>query len=205
MENRNALIVDADLGFADGCRTSASGAEMLARLPRDRPGAGPWPATRATTPRASSPACAELKFTPHVAQNTEPTTSAIDGAPPATPATPCRAHPQARRGNLRLDQDHRRRPTTSLPRPRPQPGLVQDHHRRLQPPPNRRARHPAHLTDRKSRHSGTHRLEPPAPRISHGPTNEEPAHRPTPRSVTASDTRSSPSRTAPWGCAPHTS
>ncbi len=34
MENRNALIVDAELGFADGYAERSTATEMLARLPK---------------------------------------------------------------------------------------------------------------------------------------------------------------------------
>jgi hypothetical protein len=54
MENRNALIVDAELTTADGYAERATALEMLARLPASG-GAAPSPATRTTTPAASSP------------------------------------------------------------------------------------------------------------------------------------------------------
>ena len=56
------------------------------------------------------------------------------------------ADPQTNRGTLRLDQDDRWRTKASLPRPSPQPGLVQDHHRRLQPATHHRPRRRLHLT-----------------------------------------------------------
>ena len=50
------------------------------------------------------------------------------------------ADPETDRGTLRLDQDRRRRPQAALHRPRPQPGLVQDHRRHLQPASHHRPR-----------------------------------------------------------------
>jgi transposase len=76
MENRNALIVDAELTTADGYAERATALEMLARLPttaRRRTVAGDkgYDTTGFVTD------VRQLGFTPHVAQNTR--YSAIDG------------------------------------------------------------------------------------------------------------------------------
>ena len=78
MENRNALIVDAELTPPTGYAERDTAVEMLGRLPR-ADGVAPSPPTRATTPPTSSPRSATLGFTPHVAQNTTNRRSAIDG------------------------------------------------------------------------------------------------------------------------------
>ena len=78
MENRNALIVDAELGFADGYAERATAAEMLARLPktaRRRTVAG----DKGYDTKGFVAGVRELGFTPHVAQNTSRQRSAIDG------------------------------------------------------------------------------------------------------------------------------
>lgn len=76
MENRNALIVDAELGFADGYAERATAIEMLGRLPimaRRRTVAG----DKGYDTKGFIAGVRELGFTPHVAQNTR--YSAIDG------------------------------------------------------------------------------------------------------------------------------
>lgn len=78
MENRNALIVDAELTFADGYAERATALEMLGRLP---------PMTRRRTVAADKgydtrnfvADARKLGFTPHVAQHTNGRRSAIDG------------------------------------------------------------------------------------------------------------------------------
>ncbi len=78
MENRNALIVDAELTFADGYAERATALEMLGRLP---------PMTRRRTVAADKgydtrnfvADARALGFTPHVAQHTNGRRSAIDG------------------------------------------------------------------------------------------------------------------------------
>ena len=78
MENRNALIVDAELSFADGYAERATAAEMLARLPktaRRRTVAG----DKGYDTKGFVAGVRELGFTPHVAQNTSRQRSAIDG------------------------------------------------------------------------------------------------------------------------------
>jgi transposase len=77
MENRNALIVDAELSIADGYAERATAVEMLARLPKSR--------RRRTVAGDKGYDTAgfvsgvrDLGFTPHVAQNTSRQRSAID-------------------------------------------------------------------------------------------------------------------------------
>ncbi|MGD9997511.1 MAG: IS5 family transposase [Ilumatobacteraceae bacterium] len=76
MEHRNALIVDAELTFADGYAERATALEMLARLPKNarrRTVAG----DKAYDTKGFVAGVRALGFTPHVAQNTKH--SAIDG------------------------------------------------------------------------------------------------------------------------------
>lgn len=76
MENRSALIVDAELTTADGYAERATALEMLARLPktaRRRTVA----ADKAYDTKGFVADARALGFTPHVAQNTK--VSAIDG------------------------------------------------------------------------------------------------------------------------------
>lgn len=76
MENRSALIVDAELTFADGYAERATALEMLGRLPktaRRRTVA----ADKAYDTKGFVADARALGFTPHVAQNTK--VSAIDG------------------------------------------------------------------------------------------------------------------------------
>jgi transposase len=78
MENRNALIVDAELTAADGYAERATALEMLARLPktaRRRTVAG----DKGYDTRGFITEVRGLGFTPHVAQNTTRQRSAIDG------------------------------------------------------------------------------------------------------------------------------
>jgi transposase len=79
MENRHALIVDAELSTADGYAERATALEMLARLPasaRRRTVAG----DKNYDTKGFVTDARELGFTPHVAQNTSGTRrSAIDG------------------------------------------------------------------------------------------------------------------------------
>ena len=78
MENRNALIVDAELTIADGYAELATAAEMLARLPkteRRRTVAG----DKGYDTKGFVVGVRELGFTPHVAQNNSRQRSAIDG------------------------------------------------------------------------------------------------------------------------------
>jgi hypothetical protein len=78
MENRSALIVDAELGFADGYAERATATEMLARLPksaRRRTVAG----DKGYDTKGFVADVRQLGFTPHVAQNMSRQRSAIDG------------------------------------------------------------------------------------------------------------------------------
>jgi transposase len=78
MENRNALIVDAELTTADGYAERATAIEMLARRPataRRRTVAG----DKGYDTRGFVAQARDLGFTPHVAQNTTRQRSAIDG------------------------------------------------------------------------------------------------------------------------------
>ena len=78
MENRNALIVDAELTTADGYAERATAVEMLARLPttaRRRTVAG----DKGYDTRGFIADARRLGFTPHVAQNNSRQRSAIDG------------------------------------------------------------------------------------------------------------------------------
>jgi hypothetical protein len=78
MENRNALIVDAELTTADGYAERATALEMLGRLPttaRRRTVAG----DEGYDTRGFIADARGLGFTPHVAQNTTRQRSAIDG------------------------------------------------------------------------------------------------------------------------------
>jgi hypothetical protein len=76
MENRSALIVDAELTIADGYAERATAVEMLARLPtmtRRRTVAG----DKGYDTKGFVAGVRDLGFTPHVAPNTRH--SAIDG------------------------------------------------------------------------------------------------------------------------------
>jgi transposase len=78
MENRNALLVDAELTTADGYAERATAVEMLSRLPatgRRRTIAG----DKGYDTRGFITEVRGLGFTPHVAQNTTRQRSAIDG------------------------------------------------------------------------------------------------------------------------------
>jgi transposase len=78
MENRSALIVDAELTTADGYAERATALEMLARLParaRRRTVAG----DKGYDTKGFVADARDLGFTPHVAQNTTRQRSAIDG------------------------------------------------------------------------------------------------------------------------------
>jgi transposase len=79
MENRNALIVDAELNTADGYAERATALAMLGRLPktqRRRTIAG----DKGYDTRGFAAEARQLGFTPHVAQNTSGhRRSAIDG------------------------------------------------------------------------------------------------------------------------------
>jgi len=77
MENRHALIIDAELSFADGYAERATALEMLARLPRSRRRRTVAGDKGYDTKDFVAQARA-AGFTPHVAQNTTNRRSAID-------------------------------------------------------------------------------------------------------------------------------
>ena len=77
MENRNALIVDAELTQADGYAERATALAMLARQPR-RARRRTVAADKGYDTRAFVADCRDLGVTPHVAQNTTNRRSAID-------------------------------------------------------------------------------------------------------------------------------
>jgi transposase len=78
MENRNALIVDAELTQADGYAERATAIELLARLPA-RARRRTVAADKGYDTTAFVADCRELGVTPHVAQHTNGRRSAIDG------------------------------------------------------------------------------------------------------------------------------
>lgn len=78
MENRNALIVDAELTAATGYAERETAVEMLARLPASRR-RRTIAADKAYDTRDFVAKTRGLGFTPHVAQNTSNRRSAIDG------------------------------------------------------------------------------------------------------------------------------
>jgi transposase len=78
MENRNALIVDAELTAADGYAERATAIELLARLP-PRARRRTVAADKGYDTRGFVADCRDLGVTPHVAQNTTRQRSAIDG------------------------------------------------------------------------------------------------------------------------------
>ena len=97
MENRNALIVDAELSIADGYAERAT-AVMLARLPtmaRRRTVAG----DKGYDTRGFVADCRDLGFTPHVAQNNTRQRSAIDGR-----TTRHRGHASSMRIRKRIEE-----------------------------------------------------------------------------------------------------
>jgi len=77
IENRNALIVDAELTQADGFAERATAIELLGRLPR-RARRRTVAADKAYDTKAFVAECRDLGVTPHVAQNTANRRSAID-------------------------------------------------------------------------------------------------------------------------------
>ena len=78
MENRNALIVDAELTQADGYAERATAIELLARLPK-RARRRTVAADKGYDTKAFVAECRDLGVTPHVAQHTNGRRSAIDG------------------------------------------------------------------------------------------------------------------------------
>lgn len=78
MENRNALIVDAELDTADGYAERATALEMLGRLPRTAR-RRTVAADKGYDTKGFVADARKLGFTPHVAQHTNRRRSAIDG------------------------------------------------------------------------------------------------------------------------------
>ena len=78
MENRNALIVDAELSEASGFAERDVAADMLARLPKRR-GRRTVAADKAYDTKDFVAKTRRLGFIPHVAQNVNGRRSAIDG------------------------------------------------------------------------------------------------------------------------------
>jgi transposase len=78
MENRNALLVDAELTQADGYAERATAIEMLARLP-GRKRRRTVAADKGYDTRGFVADCRDLWVTPHVAQHHNGRRSAIDG------------------------------------------------------------------------------------------------------------------------------
>ena len=78
MENRNALIIDAELTAADGYAERTTALEMLKRLPA-RARRRTVAADKAYDTASFVADCRQLGITPHVAQNTTGRRSAIDG------------------------------------------------------------------------------------------------------------------------------
>ena len=148
MENRNALIVDAELTAATGYAERDCAVEMLARLP----------ASRRRRTIAADKAYDTRDFvakhprsrlhTARRAEHHEPTIRDRWSHHPTPRPRRLAANTQTGRGTVRVDQDHRRRTQASLHRPTTKPGLVQDRSRRLQPHPNHRTRRRTSLTDR---------------------------------------------------------
>ncbi len=98
MENRNALIVDAELTIADGYAERAAAVKMLGRLPasRRRRTVG---ADKAYDTKDFVADIRDLGFTPHVAQNTTNRRSAIDGR-----TTRHRGHKVSQRIRARIEE-----------------------------------------------------------------------------------------------------
>ena len=146
MEHRNALIVDAELTAADGYAERDTAIEMLARLPastRRRTVAG----DKGYDTKDFVARTRQLGFTPHVAQNTTNRRSAIDGR-----TTRHAGHLVSQRIRKRIEEPFGWIKTIAGGRKlryigrATQPGLVQDHRRRLQPDPHHRPRRRPHLT-----------------------------------------------------------
>ena len=78
MENRNALIVDAELTQADGFAERATAIELLGRLPT-RARRRTVAADKGYDTKGFVDQCRQLGVTPHVAQHTNGRRSAIDG------------------------------------------------------------------------------------------------------------------------------
>ncbi len=148
MENRSALIVDAELTAATGYAERDTATDMLARLP-DSKRRRTVAADKAYDTKDFVAATRQGRL--HTARRPEHDEPAFGNrrAHDPTPRTSRQpTDPQTDRGTLRLDQDHRRRTQTPLHRPTTQPGLVPNHRRCLQPHPHHHPRHCTRLTSR---------------------------------------------------------
>ena len=140
MENRNGLLVDFQLTQATGTAEREAVPTLIDQA-RER---GFRPQTLGADKGYDTKACvADLRqrqVTPHVTQNTSGRRSAIDRRT-TRHAGLCHqsTHPQARRGDLRLDEDGRRVPPDALPRPGADPTGRLPGGRRLQPCPDGQA------------------------------------------------------------------
>jgi hypothetical protein len=171
MENRNALIVDAELTQADGYAERTTAIELLARLPR-RARRRTVAADKGYDTRAFVADCRQLGVTPHVAPHTNGRRSAIDGRTTRHRAPDQSTDPAEDRRGLRLDQDHRRRSQAPPQGATTQPGLVPPHRRHLQPAPDHRPRRQHRITTTRrgsERHAGARE-----------PTTRHPASSPPP-------------------------
>jgi hypothetical protein len=184
MENRSALIVDAELTSADGYAERAAAVEMLGRLPttrRRRTVAG----DKGYDTAGFVDNVRELGFHAACHENSTNRRSAIDGR-----TTRHRGHQVTMRIRkriaepFRLDQDDRWWPQAARHRPRTQPRLVQDHRRRLQPHQNHRTRHPTRLSEPSLANPDTRDSRPQARQLPGEAT-------PSPRTITTNHHRRS--------------
>ena len=165
MEHRNALIVDAELTAADRLRRTRHARSRCSPGSRPRNGGAPSPATRATTPKTSSPAARQLGFTPHVApEHHQPALSdRRSHHPPRRPRVSQRIRKRIEEPFGWIKTIAGGRKLRYLGRA-PQPGLVQDHRRRLQPA----SASPPSTPDSPDTPAAAHRRPPAAPT---GPPN----------------------------------
>jgi hypothetical protein len=182
MENRNALIVDAALSPATGTAERDAGLLMLdRRTGRRRITLGADKAYYVSAfvdelrARAVIPAHRRRRPRDQDRQAAQDQ----DRWPHHAPSRLCRepAHPQAHRGELRLDQDRRRPGQDPPPRPRACGVDVHAHRGRLQPDPAAQAAGggavmgPMTTTntrrDRLRRHAGARSRIPPLQRLRH--------------------------------------
>ena len=117
-----------------------------------------WPATRTTTPNSSSPTCARPVHAPRRTEQHEPPLRDRRARHPPRRLRHQPTDPNTGRGTLRLGQNSRSRAQAPLHRQQPQPSLVQDDHRRLQP-------HPDHRTRRSHRLMTSSARPPPEPPV----------------------------------------
>ena len=139
IEHRNGLIVDADLTTATGYAERDSAKTMLDRLPkrkRRRTVAG----DKNYDTKAFVADVRAAGFAPHVAQNNTTAGQRSTGAPPDIPATnPANANANVSR-KPSVGSNRWGRTEAQIHRTGPQPRLVQNVHRRLQPDLHHRTR-----------------------------------------------------------------